>query len=156
MSWQAFEASAPDLAHQIAARFASHQHGVMATLRRDGSPRLSGMEIPIRDGQLWLAIGPTSRKAQDLARNGAFALHSAPDNEEMLLGDARIDGIARPASDSEFETFCAGNRFAIDDPSKIAVFVAEITGAYLARVSDARLLVETWSPDGGLRQFVPD
>ena len=50
VTWGQFEGQASELAERIQLRFESQLHAVMATLRQDRSPRLSGMEAPIRDG----------------------------------------------------------------------------------------------------------
>lgn len=88
--WGRLEEQVPEFVERIRSRFESHIHAVLATLRRDGSPRLSGMEAPIRDGHLWLGMMPSSLKAADLHRDPRFSLHSSPDTEELPLGDARI------------------------------------------------------------------
>ncbi len=152
--WDLIEVQAPELAERIRLRFESHVHAVMATLRRDGSPRLSGMEVPIRDGHLWLGMMPGSRKAADLLRDPRFSLHSSPDTEELPLGDARIDGQAVVATPEEVDLFVAGHRMPIDNPhDTMALFTARISRATLTRVEGRELVIETWTPADGLREF---
>lgn len=122
----------------------------MGTLRRDGAPRLSGMETPIRDGHLWLAMDPDSRKADDLRRDPRFSIHSAPDGEDLASGDARIEGRVLSALDTEVALFVEGHRFPIDDPSTMSLFTADITRVVLARVEGQSLVVMAWTPDAGL------
>ncbi len=55
-----------------------HQHKVIATLRRDGSPRVSGNELRFIDGEVWLGMMPGSVKALDLLRDPRVAVHGAP------------------------------------------------------------------------------
>ncbi len=148
--WSEFREAEPGLAAAVQERFESHRHAVMATLRRDRAPRLSGMEAPIRDGHLWLAMDTGSRKTDDLRRDPRFSVHSAPDGEDLASGDARIEGRAMPAVDAEVALFVEGHRFPIDDPSTMAVFTADITRAVLARVEDRFLVVTAWTPSGGL------
>ena len=131
-------------------RFESHRHAVMATVRRDGAPRLSGMETPIRDGHLWLAMETVSRMAEDLRRDPRFSIHSAPDEEELWQGDARIEGRAVPSLDSEMALFEKGHRFPVKDTSAMALFTTHITRVVLVRVEDRSLLVASWTPDGGM------
>ncbi len=153
-TWEIFEQEASHLAERIRLRFESHIHAVMATLRRDGSPRLSGMEAPIRDGNLWLGMMPVSRKEKDLLRDPRFSLHSSPDTEELLLGDARIDGLAVAATPEEVDLFVAGHRMPIENPhDTMALFTAHISRATLTRVEGQELLIETWTPAGGLQEF---
>ncbi|MBA3464363.1 MAG: pyridoxamine 5'-phosphate oxidase family protein, partial [Deltaproteobacteria bacterium] len=54
-------------------------HKTVATLRRDGSPRVSGTELTSYDGQLWLAGMPGALRFADLRRDPRFALHSGSD-----------------------------------------------------------------------------
>ena len=150
VTWADFERSEPRLASSVRDRFESHRHGVMATLRSDGAPRLSGMDTPIRDGQLWLAMDTVSRMAEDLRRDPRFSIHSAPDEEELWQGDARIEGRAVPSLDSEMALFVKGHRFPIEDTSTMALFTTHITRVVLVRVEDRSLLVASWTPDGGM------
>ena len=150
VTWADFERSEPRLASSVRDRFESYRHGVMGTLRRDGAPRLSGMETPIRDGQLWLAMETVSRMAQDLGRDPRFSIHSHPDEEELSQGDARIEGRAVPSLDSEMALFVKGHRFPIKDTSAMALFTTRITRVVMVRVEDRSLLVASWTPDRGM------
>ena len=96
-SWSEVEAAAPELAARARAALDAHKHKVLATLRRDGSPRLSGIEATIVDGELWLGMMPGSRKAMDLRRDPRLALHSASvdptdDDPSAWPGDASVCG----------------------------------------------------------------
>src|SRR5262252_6462470 len=88
-SWAEFEHQAPELATAVQGRFGAHLHSVLGTIRADGSPRLTGLEAPIKHGELWLAMMPDSRKAADLRRDPRFALHSTPQTE-LVEGDAKV------------------------------------------------------------------
>ncbi len=149
IGWDGFEHAAPDLAARVRARLESHRHGVLATVRADGSPRLSGLELPIRSGHLWLAMMTGSRKADDLLRDPRFAVHSAPDAEDLPDGDASVNGVAAPAAPEERAEFIAGHRFPIEDPSDMALFVGLIRRAVLARVEGDEMVIESWTPAGG-------
>ena len=153
VTWSAFREAAPGLAAAVQERFESHRHAVMATLRRDGAPRLSGMEAPIRDGHLWLAMDTGSRKADDLRRDPRFSVHSAPDGEDLASGDARIEGRVVPALETDVALFVEGHRFPIDDPSTMALFTADISRVVLARVEDRSLAVTAWTPEGELTEI---
>src|SRR5690349_2054187 len=94
-SWTEFETAAPELAARVKALFDAHKHKTMATLRKDGSPRISGTETQFRDGELWIGSMWQAVKAKDLQRDPRFAIHSAtfdPDND--WPGEAKIAGIA--------------------------------------------------------------
>jgi len=95
VSWSQFEAGAPRIAG--AGRKLIHQHGIglayLATLRKDGAPRLHPICPTVFEGGLYALIGP-SHKRRDLLRNGRFALHSFPcpevDDEFLVMGRARM------------------------------------------------------------------
>ena len=149
VSWAGFEQADTALAGRVRHRLDSHRHTILATLRADGSPRLSGMEAPIRSGHLWLAMMPGSRKAADLRRDPRFSLHSAPDSENLPDGDARIDGVVKPADAAQQKEFLAGHRYPIDDPSIMVLFFVMISRAVLVSVMQDSLVIESWTPAGG-------
>jgi hypothetical protein len=63
-SWGEVEAEATELA-ALARRFLdAHVHKILATLRRDGSPRVSGTEVDFAEGELWLGnMWPSLRRS---------------------------------------------------------------------------------------------
>ena len=149
VTWAEFEQADPALAQRVMARLQSHRHAIIATVRADGSPRLSGMEAPIRSGHLWLAMTPGSHKAADLARDPRFSLHSALDAENLAEGDARIEGAVLLADEAQQAEFVAQHRYPLEDPSIMVLFVALIQRVVLVRVADESLLIETWAPTKG-------
>jgi hypothetical protein len=90
---------------------------VLATLRRDGSPRVSGIEVEFTDGELVMGMMPGSVKAQDLRRDPRLSLHAAsedpPHDASRWLGDAKISGraveVGAPADEDE-----PAHRFKVD------------------------------------------
>ncbi|MEU1811152.1 pyridoxamine 5'-phosphate oxidase family protein [Micromonospora aurantiaca (nom. illeg.)] len=75
--WSDLVAAEPEFAARVRARFAVRKHGTMATLRRDGSPRISGTEFDFGDdGHLRLGSMAGAVKALDLRRDPRVALHS--------------------------------------------------------------------------------
>ena len=67
-----------------------------------------------------------------------------------MSGDARVEGRALPATEAEVAVFLEGHRFAIDDPSTMALFTADIRRVVLTRVEDRSLVVSAWTPEGEL------
>ncbi|GGO63415.1 pyridoxamine 5'-phosphate oxidase [Nonomuraea cavernae] len=106
VSWHECERQAPELAKIARALMDDHQHKVLATLRKDGSPRVSGTESQFRDGDLWMGSMPRSVKALDLRRDPRMALHvtSADPGEGDLSawrGDVKLAGRAVEVTDGE-------------------------------------------------------
>ena len=92
-TWNEFETDAPDIA--AAGRQMLYQFGVglafLATLRKDGAPRLHPVCPTIVDGRLYALIGPSPKRG-DLKRDGRYALHTFPpvdvDDEFLVMGRA--------------------------------------------------------------------
>jgi hypothetical protein len=95
VTWSQFNTRAPEIAE--AGRKLIHQHGIglayLATLRKDGAPRLHPICPTVFEGGLYAFIGP-SQKRHDLLRDGRFALHSFPcpdvDDEFLVMGRVRV------------------------------------------------------------------
>jgi hypothetical protein len=91
-TWAEFEAEAPELAARARGFLDAHTHKTLATLRKDGSPRISGTECEIEDGQLQFGAMWRGVKALDLLRDPRFALHSGSDDPPGWAGDAKLAG----------------------------------------------------------------
>ncbi|MBW3601382.1 MAG: pyridoxamine 5-phosphate oxidase, partial [Actinobacteria bacterium] len=61
-TWGEVTAAVPAFAEAVRARFDAHRHKVLATLRRDGAPRISGVEAAFADDDLWMGMMHGSRK----------------------------------------------------------------------------------------------
>jgi hypothetical protein len=109
--WSEVEAQAPELAARAREFFDAHKHKTIATLRRDGSPRISGIESEFVDGELQFGSMSKGVKALDLLRDPRFALHSASDEPTDWKGDAKVAGLAHEIeSDGESHQFRADIR----------------------------------------------
>jgi len=151
-SWSEFAAAAPELAAAIEARFAAHKHALLATIRRDGSPRISGLETTFRDGELWLAMMSDARKAADLRRDPRFALHAAPVDLDLVDGDAKVNGQAIPVTDAETIARFAGTFEQQPPTSGVALYRADVTAASLTRVEGDWLVIDFWRAGEAPRQ----
>jgi hypothetical protein len=151
-TWAGFEREAPALAAAVQGRLTATRHSILGTLRSDGAPRVSGLEVHFGEGELWLAMMPDSRKADDLRRDPRFALHSAPD-VELVEGDAKVGGRAEPVTDAAtVDRFVA--RLPQELPSSgMAPFRAELTDASLARVEGEEMVIDGWHPGQGVRRI---
>lgn len=151
-SWAEVIAAAPELAAEVERRFAAHVHKTMATLRADGSPRISGTEVVVRDGELWLGSMPGSVKERDLRRDPRVAVHSGSDDPPAWTGDAKVAGRAVEETDPS-----AWQRALPDsphDPSSSSLFrldLSEVSVVRLAEGGDA-LVIDVWTPEQGVRR----
>src|SRR5436190_18147928 len=93
--WREIETSEPAFAAGVQALFDAHKHKTIATLRKDGSPRISGIECSFDNGNLWLGMMLGSLKAADALRDPRVAIHSASedcDGTSSWPGDAKVAG----------------------------------------------------------------
>src|SRR5207248_11486078 len=61
-SWAEFETAQPDFARRVRKLMSSRKHLTMATLRSDGSPRISGTEVQFSDEELQIGSMPRSEE----------------------------------------------------------------------------------------------
>ncbi|GHG02602.1 pyridoxamine 5'-phosphate oxidase family protein [Streptomyces zaomyceticus] len=150
-TWSAFEAAEPELAATVRERFGQYTHHALATVRGDGSPRLSGIEADFRFGELWLGMMPNSRKALDLRRDPRFALLANPGSgTDMGGGDVRVSGRAVEVTDP-----ATVDRYAAEAgaPRPFHLFRVEPTEVVRTWVDDDELVVRTWSAGRPVRTF---
>lgn len=94
-SWKDVTDSAPAFAGSARELFDVHKHKTLATLRKDGSPRISGIEISFADGELWLGGMWKSKKCLDLRADPRFALHGPTvEPDAGWKGDVKLFGRA--------------------------------------------------------------
>jgi hypothetical protein len=93
MSWKIFEEENPELAAFGWERF---KNGVayLATVRKDGSPRVHPVTPIVGEGYLFMFMEPTSPKGYDLRRDGRYAMHSAVCDSSGASGEFTITGRA--------------------------------------------------------------
>lgn len=149
VTWSAFEAAEADFAATVRERFGQYTHHVLATLRKDGSPRLSGIEADFRAGELWLGMMPHSRKALDVRRDPRFALLANPgDGTSMGGGDVRVSGRAVEITDPPTLEWYARE---VGMPLPFHVFRVELTEVVRTAVEGDDLVLRTWAPGRALR-----
>lgn len=149
LSWSGFAAAEPVFADTARRRFQLYKHHVLATLRKDGSPRVTGLEADFRFGELLLGMMPDSRKALDLRRDPRFALQANPGPDaEMNDGDVRVSGRAVEITDPAFLA-----RFIEDatPPEPFHLFRAELTEVVRIGLDGDSLVIESWRPGQPLR-----
>jgi hypothetical protein len=146
-AWRDVEHEEPAFAQRVRALFDAHRHKTIATLRADGSPRISGIEAAFEDGELVFGSMAHARKGADLRRDPRFSLHSATVDpvegfESQWPGEAKISGravAARPATEGS------------DSDS----FRADIDGVVHTHLNETAtmLVVEWWTPTNGLQKI---
>jgi hypothetical protein len=150
-AWKAIEQAEPEFAARVRRMFDAGRHKTIATLRADGSPRISGIECEFIDGDLRFGSMTAARKGADLRRDARFALHGPSSHPEAgkegeWPGEAKIAGRAIPAGPVTTDS--------LDKQPDGEMFVADITEVVVTSLTpDAtKLVVESWTAERGLRR----
>src|SRR6201990_2277830 len=98
-AWKDLEQAEPEFAARVRRLFDAGRHKTIATLRADGSPRISGIECEFADGELLFGSSAESRKGADLRAGPGFArhgptVHPQEGSEASWPGEAKIAGRA--------------------------------------------------------------
>lgn len=136
-SWAEFEKAEPRFSARARRLMSTRKHLTMATLRRGGSPRISGTEVQLAGGELRIGSMPGAVKAMDLRRDPRVAIHGPthdPTPRGAWRGEAKIAGRAVEGPADSF-------RIDIDE-----VVVTRLNAARNA------LVIESWTPGRGYRK----
>lgn len=145
--WADFEAAAPELAVLVRKRFEAYKHHVLATLRADGAPRLTGLEASFSHGEMWLGMMPNSRKALDLRRDSRFAMYANPGpGAELAEGDARVSGRVVEVTDPEGIARFAEAAPEGDLPEVFHLFRVEPTEVVRTYLVMPDMCMDVWRP----------
>ncbi len=103
MHWSEMENTQPRLAGLGRKCLVEPGVVLVATIRQDGTPRLSPVEPFVMDGDLWLSMMWQSRKARDLLRDPRILVHSVITSRDGAEGEFKIRGTARAENDPAVE-----------------------------------------------------
>jgi Pyridoxamine 5'-phosphate oxidase len=153
--WRAVEQAEPEFANRVRGLFNAGRHKTIATVRTDGSPRISGIECEFTDGDLRFGSMTGARKGADLKRDPRFALHGPTfhpqeGKESDWPGEATIAGRAVPVGPAPTEQG--------DAQADGEMFVADINEVVITCLNPeaTKLIVESWTPERGLRRAERD
>ncbi len=147
-SWTDFASAEPALASRVRERFEIRKHKTLATVRRDGGPRISGIEAEFADGEIYLGMMAGSIKLRDLERDPRLALHSPTEDPPRgdpsgWAGEAKITGRAVEV-DFRDPPVEGARRFRVD--------ITEVVLTHLNEGGD-QLVVESWHQRRGRRRI---
>jgi hypothetical protein len=151
-SWSEAEAEVPELVARAREFLDANKHKTLATLRRDGSPRISGTEVDFADGEVWFGSMWKAVKALDLRRDPRFAIHSASaDPDEGWEGDAKFAGTVEEIEDAEVKEARGGGT----GGRLYHLFRADVTELVVVRLTESRdaLVIESWHEGRGVSRF---
>lgn len=156
-SWTDFTTGAPRISTIFRRRHAATgKLCLLATVRADGSPRISPIEPSVFEDRLWLIGMPDTTKFHDLHRDPRFCLHTATVDTQVGDGDAKLFGSVSDVRDTDLH-----QRFAQDlfDQSGFDLrgevfghfYEAHLTGASAVELVDGHMEVTIWKPGEGER-----
>jgi len=146
--WADLEAEAPELAERARSPLEARVHKTIATLRRDGSPRISGIEAFVVDGDLWFGAMWRSLKALDLRRDPRFALHSGTVDPPEWAADAKLSGRAIEVEDEAVRAEVFGQLDSEPPEGPLHLFRADLRDVSVVGLGDPpdHLVTELWFP----------
>lgn len=145
-SWQQIERDAPEFASRVQDRFQAGTNKTLATLRRDGSPRISATELEFAaDGEITLGMMSGSMKLADVRRDPRVALHSPTleppkDDPASGPGDAKFAGSLVEIPPPADTPYAGAGFFKLD--------ITEVVLTYVGTPTD-HLVIESWHPTAG-------
>ncbi|GAA2307846.1 pyridoxamine 5'-phosphate oxidase family protein [Nonomuraea roseoviolacea subsp. roseoviolacea] len=162
--WREVTDAAPEFAARVRESFESHKHKTIATLRKDGSPRVSGIEAYIVGDDLWFGSMPGALKALDLRRDPRFALHgppvilgaddSAASSGDTKSGDTKLSGYAVEVTDRDrIAPMLAARGFDRDAFPDSHFFRADIREVVLTHIEGPSMVIDLWRPGQGLHRL---
>jgi hypothetical protein len=146
------ESEEPEFAARVRAAFDAHGHKILATLRPDGAPRVSGIEMHFVAGEPWLAGMPGSVKFTDLRGDPRFALHSGSDEPDTFCADAKLSGRATAVTSPEDRRRYAAAAGMPPEQMGFDLFSVDLDQVVLVALNEDRtaLVLSSWRPGRGL------
>lgn len=159
-NWHDLTQTAPELTAMVERRFRTTGLGYLATLRRDGAPRISGVEPLFAHGEVWLGMMPASRKGDDLRRDPRCCLHAANIDKQVADGDARIAGRAVQVHDDEtverfLVAFAAEAGKPVEEavpPGPFDLFRLDVDELVHLKPGGDHLVIESWTTARGAQR----
>jgi hypothetical protein len=150
-SWQQIAQDCPQFAARVREVFDAGTNKTLATLRRDGAPRISATELSFEGGQVSLGMMPRSVKLADVRRDPRVAVHSPtlepPKDPAGWLGDAKLAGVLVETEPPD-EQHPGASFFRLDVTEVVLTYV---TSSQPGGPVD-QLVVESWHPGIGHRR----
>lgn len=151
-SWAQIEVDKAEFAADARGLMEQRVHKSIATLRPDGSPRISGIEARFIDGELSFGSMPNSPKVRDLAADPRFALHSGSHEPDIWAGDSKFAGTVIEVTEPDIkQAYVAAAGTA--PPGDFHLYRTDITEVVVIRLGDPpdHLVVRRWTPERGVR-----
>lgn len=157
MNWSELAGAQPRLAGLGRGRLLDRGVVLVATIRSDGTPRVSPVEPFVLDGVLWLSMLQGSAKAADLRRDPRILVHSVITSRDGWEGEFKVRGRARAEHDADVQhRYAAAVAAALGwdpEPGRFHLFAVDIGQVTFIRYDNATgdQHVAIWPPP---REFI--
>ena len=142
MSWRFLEEQQPKLADFGVERL-NGKVAYLATIKKDGSPRVHPMTPIIGEGHLFVFMEPTSPKGHDLQLDGRYAIHCSVSDNSGVSGEFIVTGKARLIDNSEVRALAA--RLASYTPAdRYILFEFDVTSVTSTIYSEGQPIRQNW------------
>jgi Pyridoxamine 5'-phosphate oxidase len=145
-SWAEFEQVAPELAAIGRERIERHGFMLLGTIRADGTPRISPVEVLLLEGQLAMNLVRGSTKERDVRRDPRILLHDPVLSSDDPADEFKLRGRVVEIEDERL-------RKAVklwDPPPEFDSFSVDVESASFVAWSKGEMTVTRWSPERGL------
>ena len=144
-TWATFIESGGDVARVAADRLLG-QVSYLATVRRNGAPRVHPVSTLVHDGQLFVRMYPTSPKVKDLLRDPRYSLHSQVEDSEGTGGEVSVSGVASMMEDDDW-IVRAFEGISDPDPERYVVFTFDVENVRVTLYPGEETVRKSWSDD---------
>ena len=156
ITFQDLQTTAPEIAGPTAARFEKSGLGMLGTIRRDGSPRVSPIEVAFHEGRMYIGMMPGSTKHLDVERDPRICLVTAIADKDDLGGEGKLFGIAARVTDLHLadRILHAAAEASGFDPESVAgspMYEVLISSAAWQRVENDTFATTSWTEGGPVR-----
>ncbi len=146
MSWRFLENQQPELAAFGLERL-NGKVAYLATIRKDGSPRVHPMTPIIGEGHLFVFMEPTSPKGHDLQRDGRYAIHCSVSDTSGESGEFIVAGRARLIDNPEVRALAV--RLSSYTPAdRYILFEFEVTSVTSTIYTEGQPVRQNWKWNG--------
>ena len=142
MSWKILETQAPEIAAFGKARL-NDKVAYLATIRKDGSPRVHPFTPIIGAGHFFAFMEPTSPKGHDIQRDGRFAIHCSVTDTSGDSGEFIITGKAKLIEDADMRAL-ATKLSSYAPAERYILFEFAIESAVSTEYKDGQPLRKRW------------
>lgn len=151
------ETLAPTIAEFAHRKIVDTGLSLVGTTRRDGWPRVSGWELFLCEGRLYVGSMPNAVKVRDLRRDPRCCILTPLADKDDVDGEAKLFCVAREVDDpDEWErarrTFEAERGFDMGPPGPGHLFEMAITGAAYQRVVGDDYRTTSWAEGESVRE----